>query len=82
MFGIVCFGAILALAQFASLCYLYVCSAHGTESLNHLNLYRIQRAKDENSDPLMVDVAYTFGVTLLFSSEHPPYPFFCTAYLI
>jgi len=49
MFGIVCFGAILALAQFASLCYL------------------IQRAKDENSDPLMVDVAYAFGVTLLFS---------------
>ncbi len=45
----------------------------GTASLNHLLLYRIQRAKHENSDPLMVDVAYSLGVTLLFSSGLHPF---------
>ncbi len=34
------------------------------------NSYRsIQRAADENSDPSMLDAAYTVGVVLLFASE-------------
>ncbi|KAF8960819.1 hypothetical protein BDZ97DRAFT_1921889 [Flammula alnicola] len=49
LFGIVCFGILIALGHFASLCYL------------------IQRAKDESSDPTMIDAAYASGVILLFA---------------
>jgi len=49
IFGIACFGILVALAQFASLCYL------------------IQRAKNESSDPALIDAAYAVGVVLLFA---------------
>ncbi|KIM38592.1 hypothetical protein M413DRAFT_244038 [Hebeloma cylindrosporum] len=49
IFGIFCFGILIALAHFASLCYL------------------MQRAKNESSDPTLVDAAYAVGVVLLFA---------------
>ncbi|KAF9477223.1 hypothetical protein BDN70DRAFT_118253 [Pholiota conissans] len=49
LFGIVCFGILIALGHFASLCYL------------------IQRAKNEYSDPTMLDALYAFGVIILFA---------------
>ncbi|KAF8184771.1 hypothetical protein BJ912DRAFT_973967 [Pholiota molesta] len=49
LFGIVCFGILIALGHFASLCYL------------------IQRAKNEYSDPTMMDGVYACGVIILFA---------------
>jgi len=49
LFGIVCFGILIALGHFASLCYL------------------IQRAKNQYSDPTMMDGVYACGVIILFA---------------